>query len=124
MLLVNFTPDLGALEGHISYPDNGTIRVELKFSKPLLDHISCIFYLEFDISVRIHKSQTVSSDLKYVDSTKIVRTLSYLKLFLSVFLSYLLPRSIARSTTTVIVNVVTHTQIGSLQTQFFECLLH
>jgi len=62
MLLFDLTPDHGASEGHTSYPDNGNIRVELKFAKPLPEAITCIFYLEYDNSVRIDNSRTVSTD--------------------------------------------------------------
>jgi len=34
MLLFDLTPDRAASEEHTSHPDNGNIRVELKFSKP------------------------------------------------------------------------------------------
>jgi len=34
-LLFDLTPDRAASERHTSQPDNGNIRVELKFSKPL-----------------------------------------------------------------------------------------
>jgi len=43
MLLFDLTPDRSASEGHTSYPDSGNIRVELKFSKPLPEPITCIF---------------------------------------------------------------------------------
>jgi len=46
MLLFDLKPNGGAFEGHTSQPDNGNIRVELKFSKPLPKPITCIFYLE------------------------------------------------------------------------------
>jgi len=62
MLLFDLTPDRGASEGHTSHPDNGNIRVELKFAKPLPEAITCIFYLEYDNSVRIDNSRTVSTD--------------------------------------------------------------
>ena len=62
MLLFDLTPDRGASEGHTSHPDNGNIRVELKFAKPLPDPITCIFYLEYDNSVRVDNSRTVSTD--------------------------------------------------------------
>jgi len=62
MLLFYLTLDRGALEGHMSHPDIGNIRVELEFSKPLPEPITCIFYLEFDISVRIDYSGNVSTD--------------------------------------------------------------
>jgi len=45
MLLFTLTPDRGASEGHLSHPDNGIIRIELKFSKPLPDAITCLLYL-------------------------------------------------------------------------------
>ena len=62
MLLFDLTPDRGASEGHTLHPDNGNIRVELKFAKPLPEAITCIFYLEYDNSVRIDTSRTVSTD--------------------------------------------------------------
>jgi len=62
LLLFDLTPDRGASEGDNSPPGNGNIRVELKFSKPLSDPITCIFYLEYDNSVRVDNSQTVSTD--------------------------------------------------------------
>jgi len=46
MLLFDLTRDRAASQGHTSHPDNGNIRVELKFSKPLPEPITCIFYLE------------------------------------------------------------------------------
>ena len=46
MLLFDLTSDRAASDGHTSHPDNGNIRVELKFSKPLSELITCIFYLE------------------------------------------------------------------------------
>jgi len=42
MPLFDLTPDRSASEGHTSHPDNGNIRVELKFSKPLPEDITCI----------------------------------------------------------------------------------
>ena len=62
MLLFDLTPDRAASKGHTSYPDNGNIRVELRFSKALPDSITCIFYLEFDNSIQIDYSRTVSKD--------------------------------------------------------------
>jgi len=51
MLLFDLTPDREASEGHTSHPDNGNIRVELKFSKTLPERITCIFYLETIIRI-------------------------------------------------------------------------
>jgi len=61
MLLFDLTPDRAASEGHTSHPDNGNIRVELKFSKPLPEPITCIFYLEYDDSVRVDASRTITT---------------------------------------------------------------
>ena len=62
MLLFDLTPDRAASEGHTSNPDNGYIRVQLKFSKPLAEHITCIFYLEYDNSVRVDTSRKAKTD--------------------------------------------------------------
>jgi len=42
MLLFDLTQDLGPSEGHASHPDNGNIGIELKFSKPLPEAITCL----------------------------------------------------------------------------------
>jgi hypothetical protein len=62
MLLFDLTPDLAASERHASHPDNGHIRVELKFTKALPDPVTCVLYLEFENSVRIDLQRTVSTD--------------------------------------------------------------
>jgi hypothetical protein len=58
----DLTPDREASEEHASYPDNGNIRVELKFSNALPDPIACIFYLEFDNSIQIDYLRRVTND--------------------------------------------------------------
>ena len=62
ILLLDLTPDRAASEGHTLHPDNGNIRVELKFSKPLSEPITSIFYLEYDNSVRVDTSRKVMKD--------------------------------------------------------------
>jgi len=62
MLLFDLTPDMGASEGYSSHMDNGNIRLELKFSKPLPDSITCLLYLEFDHSIRLDFFRNVSTD--------------------------------------------------------------
>ena len=47
MLLFDLTPDQGASEAHTSHPEQGNIRVELKFAKPIPEAITCLLYLEF-----------------------------------------------------------------------------
>ena len=61
MLLFNLKPDLGASEGHVT-SENGNIRIELKFNKPLPDAITCLLHFEFDNSVQIDRLRTVSTD--------------------------------------------------------------
>ena len=62
MLLFDLTPDRGASGGRTSHPENGNIRIELKFNKPLPDAITCPLYLEFDNSVLIDFARTVTPD--------------------------------------------------------------
>jgi hypothetical protein len=63
MLLFDLSPDRAASEVHTSHPDNGNIRIELRFAKDLPDAITCVLYLEFDNSVRIDYSRTFSTDV-------------------------------------------------------------
>jgi hypothetical protein len=62
MLLFDLTPDTSASEGHTSQPDNGNIRVELRFAKPLPDPVTYLFYLEFDNTISIDKLRIVLKD--------------------------------------------------------------
>jgi len=41
MLLFDLTPDHAASEAHTSLPENGNIRIELQFSRPLPESITC-----------------------------------------------------------------------------------
>ena len=58
MLLFDLTPDRSASEGHASQPDNSNIR----FAKPLPDHVTCLLNLEFYNTISIDKLRTVSND--------------------------------------------------------------
>jgi hypothetical protein len=62
MLLFDLTPDRAASERHTSYPDNGSIRIDVKFANPLPDAIICLLYMEYDNTVRVDYSRTVSTD--------------------------------------------------------------
>jgi hypothetical protein len=61
MLLFDLTPDRAASEGHISLPDQGYIKLELRFDRPLPEAITCLVYLEYNC-VRIGQLRTVSTD--------------------------------------------------------------
>jgi len=63
MLFFYITPDRGASDGHTSHPENGNIRIELKFNKPLPEAITCLLYLEFYNSVLIDFARTVTTDV-------------------------------------------------------------
>ena len=62
MLLFDLTPDLSASEPHTSLPENGAIRIELKFKEALKDPVTCLLYLEYDGCVHIDTSRTVTTD--------------------------------------------------------------
>jgi len=63
MLLYDPTPDRCALECHTSHPKNGNKRLELEFSKPLPQAITCLLYLEFDSSVLINLACNFTTDI-------------------------------------------------------------
>jgi len=86
--------------------------VELKFSKPLPEPITCIFYLEYDNSFRVDTSRAVPTDFlinKQMDTTQIFCTLKDVRSFLEIFPSDMLPRSVTQSGT-VIMNADPHTE--------------
>jgi hypothetical protein len=56
------TPDRAASEGHSSNPENGLIRLELKFEITLIYPVSCLLNLEFDNSVRVDFLLNVTTD--------------------------------------------------------------
>ena len=62
MLLFDLTPDQGASEAHTSHPEQGNIRVELKFAKPLPEAITCLLCLEFDNTVLINSALNFTTD--------------------------------------------------------------
>jgi len=62
MLLFELTRDGGESEGHTSQPENGSIRHELKFNKPLPEAITCLLYTEFDNWFFTDFARTVTTD--------------------------------------------------------------
>ena len=117
MLLFVFTPEHGASERHTSHMDNGNIRIELHFTKPLPDAITCLLYLEYDNCIRIDYSRNVSSNFWW--TLQILCTLQNVKSFLDVFPSDLLPHSITRSGS-IIVNTDPHTERFTLASNSFR----
>jgi hypothetical protein len=63
MLFFDLTPDRAASEGHVSPADNGVVRIECKFARPLPEPITCLLYLEYENIVLGDYSRTVSTDL-------------------------------------------------------------
>ena len=43
-------------------PENGNIRIEFKFNKPLPKAITCLLYLEFENLFLIHFARTIKTD--------------------------------------------------------------
>jgi hypothetical protein len=62
MLLFDLTPDRAASEAHKSHPDNGVVRIELKFARPLSEAITCLIYLEYENTVYIDYRRNVTTD--------------------------------------------------------------
>ena len=62
MLLFDLTPDRGASKGHPSHPENGNIRIEFTFTKPLLEAITRLPYQEFDNYVLVDFSRNFNTD--------------------------------------------------------------
>ena len=62
MLLFDLTHYRGASECHMSHPENGNIRIQLKFIKPLPEATMCLWYLEFDNSVLIDFERRVTME--------------------------------------------------------------
>jgi len=62
MLLFDLTPVQDASEAHTSHHEEGNIRVELKFAKPLSEAITCLLYLEFDNNVLINLARNVTTN--------------------------------------------------------------
>ena len=62
MLVFALKPDRAASEGHSSNPENGHIRLELKFDKAQPDPVTCLLYLEYDNSFRVDLLRNVTTD--------------------------------------------------------------
>jgi hypothetical protein len=62
MLLLDLTPYRVASEGHASQPDSGNIMIEIKFTNPLPDAVTCLLYLEYDNCIRVDSTRTVTTD--------------------------------------------------------------
>ena len=84
----------------------------MKFSKPLPEPTTCIFYLEYDNSVRVDTSRTVKKDFLIINTTQILCTLKDVRSFLGIFPSDMLPRFVTQSGT-VIIDADPHTENDS-----------
>jgi len=62
MLHFDLTPDQGASDSHTYRPENGNIRVELKFGRTLPEAVTCLLYLEFYNSVLIVFARDVTTN--------------------------------------------------------------
>jgi hypothetical protein len=62
MLFFDLTPDRSASESHTSHPENGNIRIEGKYNRPLPETITSLLYPEFDNSVHVDLARNVTTD--------------------------------------------------------------
>jgi hypothetical protein len=62
MLMFDIIPGRSASAGHKSHPDNGVVRIELRFANPLPEAITCLLHLEYDNKLLIDASRTVTTD--------------------------------------------------------------
>jgi len=108
MLLFDLTPNRGASEGHISHLENGNIRIEMKFNKPLPEAITFLLYLEYDNSVRKFFAQRHERFLRW--TTRRYCTLRDMNSFLDVFPSDLPPSHSVTRSCILIVNADSHTE--------------
>lgn len=59
----DLTPDLSAhFTEHWNLVKNGTIRIEVRFDRPLAKTINCVLYAEFDNVLEIDASRQVIVD--------------------------------------------------------------
>ena len=64
MLLFDVTPVRGSSMSHTSLPENGNIRIELQFSRPLPEAITCLMYLEYVNTVLVNISRKFTTDFQ------------------------------------------------------------
>ena len=128
MLLFDLTPDRFASEGHISLPDQGTIRLEHRFDKQLPESVTCLPYLEYDISALIYELARCVNRLIIMDTSQILCTLKNVLSFLGVYPSDMLPPPWVTRSATLIVNSDPHTNCLAVHLQpqsysgyFFDC---
>jgi uncharacterized membrane protein YebE (DUF533 family) len=62
MLVLALTSDACASDGHISIPENGSIRIQLKFDQVLTEAVTDLLYQEFDASIQIDRLRNVTTD--------------------------------------------------------------
>ena len=59
----DLTPDLSAnYAGHWNLVKHGSLRLEVRFEKPLTETVNCIVYAEFDNVIEIDSSRQVIVD--------------------------------------------------------------
>ena len=59
MVIFDLTPDGCDSDCHTSPPDNGNIRIELKFDEVLAEAFKILLYQEFDASIQIDRFRNV-----------------------------------------------------------------
>lgn len=62
LIAIDLTPDHESSKPHLSVPKTGSLRIELKFSKPLPEGVTAIIYSEFASMIEIDKNRNVVTD--------------------------------------------------------------
>jgi len=113
MKIFDLTTYRSASEGHTSHPENGNIRIDLKFNRPLPETMTCLPDLLWENSFLVDFSRNFTTIFKSeMDTVQIRFTLRDVSSFPDVFPSDLLPHSIVR-TNTLIINADPNTERGS-----------
>lgn len=62
LIASDLTPDLSGIDSNSSLLNQGNIRIEARFSKPLPSTITCLVFMEYDATLEIDKNRNILID--------------------------------------------------------------
>lgn len=62
LIATDLTPDLSGIDSSSSLSNQGNIRIEARFNKPLPSTITCLIFMEYDATLEIDKNRNVLLD--------------------------------------------------------------
>jgi hypothetical protein len=62
MLVFDLTRDCCASDRHISFPVNGSIRIELKYDETIAEALTILLYQDFDRSIQTDRLRNFTTD--------------------------------------------------------------